>query len=273
MPFWDKLFVTKGPSNPKLDKAMATLAEGGENSELRRQMYLALLNSTLILSPPQRPGELPGEEGGVTHEANLSLQFHTTPNARGKPAMLAFTSMDSLLLWRKGIGDYFALSAREVFALALKSDMDSIQLNVAGPTGSELTKAEIQVLSEGGISEYVPDASAPGMDIAPGTQVQLKVPSKEPSKKLLETLRQNLTMHPEVHSAYLVEMTVGSGSAHLAVGLVVEGDTAKAQEIFQAVGEETSPLLDKADWVDFALLERGPMTDEFRKVVRPFYKR
>lgn len=266
------LFGKKGPSNPRLDKAMAALAKG-EDPKLRREMYLALLDSTLILSTPRRPDAVPKKEGWVKARGDISLKFHSIQNSRGKPAMLAFTNVDSLLRWKKEGGDYFALRAREVFALALKSEMDSIQINAAGPIGGELTKPEIQILSEGAIPQQAHEDGAASLEVTQGTKVLVRAPAKAPGEKLLEALRQSLARHPEVRSAYLFEMTIGTGSPHWAVGLEVQGDAARARDIFQAVGPDAGRCLDPSEVLDFALIERGPMSDEVRKAVQPFYQR
>jgi hypothetical protein len=272
MPIFNKLLPKKSPANPKLDKAMAALAKG-EDPKLRREMYLALLDSTLILSTPQRPDAARKKAGWVKADGNIAIQFHSIQNARQKPAMLAFTSVDSLLRWKKESGEYLALRAREVFALALKSEMDSIQVNAAGPVGGELTRPEIQILSEGAIPQQASGEGATDLEVKHGTRVVVNAPSKAPSEKLLEALRQGLARHPEVQSAYLFEMTIGAGSPHWAVGLEVQGDAAKARDIFQAVSPEAGRCLDPSEYLDFALIERGPMSDEVRKAVQPFYKR
>jgi hypothetical protein len=272
MAILNKLLPKKSPANPKLDKAMAALAKG-EDPKLRREMYLALLESTLILSTPQRPDAAQKKEGWVKAEGNLAIQFHSIQNSRQKPAMLAFTSVDSLLRWKKEGGEYLALRAREVFALALKSEMDSIQINVAGPIGGELTRPEIQILSEGAIPQQAHEDGAASLEVTQGTRVLVKAPSKAPAEKLLEALRQSLARHPEVQSAYLFEMTIGTGSPHWAVGLEVQGDAAKARDIFQAVGPDAGRCLDPSEYLDFALIEHGPMSDEVRKAVQPFYQR
>jgi len=266
-----KLFGRKSPTNPRLEKAMQELAKG-EDSKRRREMYQALLNSTLILSTPQPP-QGASQEGWTKARTSLNIQFHSIENNRKKPAMLAFTSVESLRRWKKEESFFLALEAKDILALALKAEMDSIIINPAGPIGGELTLPEIHILSEGAIPQAASQDGATDLEVKAGTQVAVTAPAKPPSEKLLEALRQSLSAHPEVQSAYFFDVAIGKGIPHWAVGLVVQGDQAKAQTIFQATGPVAGKHLAPNEFLDFARLEPGPMFAEVHKAVQPFYKK
>jgi hypothetical protein len=235
-------------------------------------MYQALLNSTLILSTPQPP-QGATREGWSKARTGLSIQFHSIENSRKKPGMLTFTSVENLRRWKKEESPFLALGAKDILALALKSDMDSIIINPAGPTGGELTRPEIQILSEGAIPQAASQDGATDLEVKSGTQVAVMTPARPPSEKLLEALRQSLSVHPEIQSAYFFDVAIGGGTPHWAVGLVVQGDQAKAQAVFQATGPVAGKHLAPNEFLDFARLEPGPMFAEVNKVVQPFYQK
>jgi len=269
MSIWGKLFGRKSPSNPRLEKAMRELAKG-EDPAKRREVYQEMLKSKLILSTPQ-----PLEDNATPHKSGekLALRFHSIQNVRKKPGMLAFTSEEALLKWKKEGTPYIALGTKDIFSLALKAEMDSIIINPAGPTGGELTLPEIQILSEGAIPQAASQDGATDLEVKPGTRVAVTAPARSPSEKLLEALRLCLSAHPEVQSAYFFDVAIGGGTPHWAVGLVVQGDQKKAQEIFQAVGPVAGKHLARNEFLDFAKLEPSPMFTEVNKVVRPFYQK
>ncbi len=266
-----KLFGRKSPSNPRLEKAMREMAKG-EDPKKRRELYQQLLKSSLLVSTP-KPPEGVARDGWVKTKTHLDIQFHSIENAQKKPAMLAFTGVDALQRWKKEGSPFLALGAKDVFALALKSGMDSLVINPAGPTGGELTLPEIQILSEGAIPQAASQDGATDLEVKPGTQVAVTAPARLPAEKLLEALRQSLSVHPEVQSAYFFDVAIGGGTPHWAVGLVVQGDQAKAQAVFQAAGPVAGKHLAPNDFLDFALLTPGPLFDEVRKAVGPFYQK
>jgi hypothetical protein len=265
----NKLFGRKSPSNPRLEKAMRELARG-EDPAKRREVYQELLKSTLILSTP-RP--LEGKANQHKSGEKLALRFHSLQNAGKKPGMLAFTSEEALLRWKKEGTPYIALGTKDIFSLALKAEMDSIIINPAGPTGGELTLPEIQILSEGAIPQAASQDGATDLEVKAGTRVAVTAPARPPSEKLLQALRQSLSAHPEVQSAYFFDVAIGGGTPHWAVGLVVQGDQAKAQAVFQATGPVAGKHLAPNEFLDFARLEPGPLFSEVNKVVQPFYQK
>jgi len=264
-----KLFGRRSPSNPRLEKAMRELAKG-EDPAKRREVYQELLKSTLILSTP-RP--LEGKANQHKSGEKLALQFHSLQNAGKKPGMLAFTSEEALLKWKKEGTPYIALGTKDIFSLALKAEMDSIIINPAGPTGGELTLPEIQILSEGAIPQAASQDGATDLEVKAGTRVAVTAPARPPSEKLLQALRQSLSAYPEVQSAYFFDVAIGGGTPHWAVGLVVQGDQTKAQAVFKATGPVAGKHLAPNEFLDFARLEPGPMFAEVNKVVQPFYQK
>lgn len=255
-----KLFGRKSPSNPRLEKAMRELAKG-EDPAKRREVYQELLKSTLILSTPQ-----PLEGKANQHKSGK------------KPAMLAFTSEEALLKWKKEGTPYIALGAKDIFSLALQSEMESIVINPAGPTGGELTLPEIHILAEGAIPQAATQEGATDLEVKAGTEVLVGAPAKPPSEKLLAALRESLAGYPEVQAAYFIQIAIGGGNPHWAVGIEL-GSKAKGQgstkgpEIFQAVGPVAGKHLAANEYLDFALLEPGPLFSEVNKVVQPFYQK
>ena len=269
-----KLFGRKSPSNPRLEKAMRELAKG-EDPAKRREVYQELLKSTLILSTPQ---PLEGKASQHKSGEKLALQFHSLQNAGKKPGMLAFTSKEALLKWKKEGTPYIALGAKDIFSLALQSEMDSIVINPAGPTGGELTLPEIHILAEGAIPKAAAQEGATDLEVKAGTEVLVGAPAKPPSEKLLAALRESLAGYSEVQAAYFIQIAIGGGNPHWAVGIELgskakgQGST-KGQEIFQAVGPVAGKHLAVNEYLDFALLEPGPLFSEVNKVVQPFYQK
>jgi hypothetical protein len=269
MSIMKKLFGRKSPSNPRLEKAMRELAKG-EDPAKRREVYQELLKSRLILSTPQ---PLEGKARQHKSGEKLALHFHSLQNAGKKPTMLAFTSEEALLTWKKEGTPYIALGAKDIFTLALKAEMDSIVINPAGPTGGELTLPEIHILAEGAIPKAAAQEGATDLEVKAGTEVLVGAPTKPPPEKLLGALSESLAGYPEVQAAYFIQIAIGGGNPHWAVGLVIQGDQAKAQAVFQASGPVAGKHLAPNEFLDFARLEPGPLFSEVNKVVQPFYQK
>src|SRR5262245_11939629 len=117
--------------NRVLDGCMGALAQG-DSLEKRRALYAALRTSRLMLATPG------ADEGAGPSDGTRPIRFIATQDADGTSMMLAFTSEAALLAWRPVGCTYTVLSARDVFGLALKAQMQTILINPSGPAGGRL---------------------------------------------------------------------------------------------------------------------------------------
>jgi hypothetical protein len=200
----------ESPTNPELIDAMAGVAHN-DNGQTRRALYEALVNSTLLV-PTAAQGEDP-QPGWHSLEEDTQLQFIVLTNPQGQTALPVFTDEEALRLWQPEGAPYVAFHAHDLFALALQNNADALVVNVAGPTGGEITRHELSVLAQGTLPD--PDGS---MTIDQDTQVLIGAPS-DPPQQLLDSLREGMAAHPEISAGYLTIMAIGAGEPHFVAGV------------------------------------------------------
>ena len=241
----------KSLDNRALEACMRALAQG-ESVEKRSAFYAALRASTLLIATP---GMEP-DAREKTAEGPQQIRFIATTDLDGKSAMLAFTSEAALLAWRPVGCVYTALSARDVFNLALKGPADHILINVSGPVGGRIERHEIHALAEG------LDPIEGVQRLAPGTKIEIEPPAA-PLPALVDALRAGAGAAPSIRALYLVTATIGSGEPGSLVGMeLVPG--ASAEDAVRALQQVVQPLLDQGRGLAFLPLEDDPLGESIR---------
>jgi hypothetical protein len=111
----------------------------------RRALYEALLRSVLLV-PVANP---PHADGWKTLSQDTTLQFIATRGPDGQKWLLAFSDSASLQRWKPSGSSFVGLEAITLFGLATQNEFDAIIVNVAGPTGGEITRVEFELLARG----------------------------------------------------------------------------------------------------------------------------
>ena len=250
--------------NPKLLAAISAVADH-DDARTRHAFYSALLGSTLLL-----PTEAPACSGPKRDGLRL---FTTPPAGDGSWKLLAFTDMAAATAWK---GDGAALTrrtAKELFALAVASPTSAILLNVAGPTGGELSRREFTALAEGSIPLGEAD-TIEEMQLDAGAEVLVAAPAKPPGEAFLGVLRMALQESGGVRAGWLADVAFEAGELHAAVGVRVS-DGLSEQElrgIFDGVMARIQPLLGHGRYLDFIVIDEvwGPL---FESAGQPVYER
>jgi SseB protein N-terminal domain len=134
------------PSNPHLLQAMRDVALS-DNAATRHGVYEALLTSILLVPVANRPA-FPGWK---TLQNDTTMEFITTQRPDGQTALLAFSDSTALQKWKPAGSGFVGIQAKTLFALAGQNGFNAIIVNIAGPTGGEITRGELDLLAQGRI--------------------------------------------------------------------------------------------------------------------------
>ncbi|MEO8289327.1 MAG: enhanced serine sensitivity protein SseB C-terminal domain-containing protein [Chloroflexota bacterium] len=199
------------PTNPRLLAAMHGVARN-DNPETRLELYSALLDSTLLLPlPPPPEGHAPGF---VTPDENTPLNLIMLQDAGGRVVLPAFTDTTALMAWDSSGFSYVGLSAPLLLTTAYEEQISAVVLNVAGPTGGEISQSEIAILAQGALPQGDNAYAFPA-----DTPLLVSYPDPMPPDSLLSQLHRSLASHPEIASAHLVKVVLPNGEPHLLVGV------------------------------------------------------
>lgn len=132
------------PSNPELVQAMRRVAVN-DSRATRHALYQALMRSVLLVPVANRPGS----PGWKTLNQDTTMQFIVTTKPDGRTGLLAFSDSQAMQRWKPSGSGFVGLEATTLFALALQNGFDSVIVNVAGQTGGEITRGELELLAQG----------------------------------------------------------------------------------------------------------------------------
>ncbi|HET9493937.1 MAG TPA: enhanced serine sensitivity protein SseB C-terminal domain-containing protein [Chloroflexia bacterium] len=239
------------PTNPRLLNAMRGVALN-DNPETRDVLYRELSAATFLLPQPEpTPGKAPGFSW---YEVGTPFSALAERDLRGRLVLPVFTDTTALFAWAPREANYVAMPAATLWALALQVRADAVVINVAGPSGGEVTRGEVQVLAQGGI---------PGPDGAyvfpEGGTAQVRYPEPEPPEGLVGALWKAAAAHPGIESVYLVDVMIGQGEEHLLAGIEFSPlpTDEELPEIMRALGDSVMPWVDQDRYVDFIVLVPG----------------
>jgi len=242
------------PTNPDLVRAMQTVASS-DDAPARQTLYTAFLQSTLLV--PINAAEGAPATGWQPVEGETNVDFVVAQDDQENFALFAFTDEDSLRAWKAEGSRFIALSAKNLFQIALDMDIATILINVAGPVvGGELTRWEFQALANGVMPAEQGDEGAAQMTIPPGTRVAFGPLTQPASETLVVTLKNALAAHPAIRGAHLFEMQVGDGEPQRVAGIEFEGEPADAEieRVMNALGQAITPALGEDEFLDFMAL-------------------
>lgn len=199
------------PTNPRLLNAMNMVARN-DNPDTRQALYKAILEANFVLPLPEAPDGHPG--GLVDIDAASPLNLVLLQDLNGRVVLPAFTDTTALLAWDQAVPAYVAFPAPMLFQAANNEQIQAIVVNVAGPTGGEISASEIAILAQGALPQ--PDNS---YAFPEDTELIIRYPENLPPDALLSMLHSGLKAQPGIESAYLVDVIFPDGEAHLLVAV------------------------------------------------------
>jgi hypothetical protein len=256
------------PTNPLLLDAMRAVALN-DGPDTREALYRELLGATFIL-PQAEPAE--GQEPGLSwYRDGEPFTALAERDLEGKVVLPVFTDTTALFAWAPPEVSYVAMAAPALFGLAVQVGADSVVINVAGPTGGEVSSAEVHALAQGAVP------GAGGTYAFPtGAQAMIRRPEPAPEQALLDALWRAAAAQPSVESAYLVEIVIGQGQPHLLAGIEFapapepEALDVAMRTMVDTVNSQAQP----GGYVDFmVLVPEQPMAAQVRELGLPVYRR
>ena len=270
MKFLDSILAKKKPrlqdGNPALVQAMNELALK-DNSENRRNLYVALLGSVLLIPVPEIPSGL--SHGVQASKAGLQIQFTGMLDRNQRRVTPAFTDIEALQNWDPNT-PYLGLNAQDFFRLVRGTDIQEIVINPFDPIrkmlrpGGRVTRAEFDLLSEG-IPPTRVGPKGVQFQLKPNERVAIGLPAERPSTEIEDSLRSKASEVPEIDKLYLFQMATQAGSSHTVVGIQLNRTFSREQEdeIARRLADNVQARLEKGRSLDFLIL-RGSIRDQVR---------
>jgi hypothetical protein len=242
------------PNNDALLKAITAVAAQG-TPESQRVMYMAILNSTLLMA--EDPKYSPRPIMFVTPQSEVVLPVFTDTERLRK------ICPDALKV--------AALPAREICRLAISNKIFIVNINPQQGPGCDLLQHELEALAQG----RIPDVSSqPPNPLGEPTLVPFgspKLPSQELIDQMMDKAQTILSRESVVDEAYIILVGDEEGS-HLAIGLRF-GQKANT-DLKSSISQRLIPALEAVVKRPMEILW---LTDEdlkqIQSVQQPFYKR
>lgn len=256
------------PTNPGLLNAMRGVALN-DTVETRDVLYRELAAATFLLPQPEPP---PGQAPGLTwYQEGEPFAALAERDLEGRLVVPVFTDTTALFAWAPPEASYVAVQAPALFALALQVKADVVVINIAGPTGGEVTRRELQSLAQGGVP--APD----GAYVFPeGGTALVRYPEPPPPEGLVRALWKAAAAQSNIESVYLVDVVFGQGEEHLLAGIefapLPEPNALAAT--MRILGDAIYPWVAQDRYVDFMVLLPGQsMEEQIKSRGLPVYRR
>lgn len=247
------------PTNPGLLNAMRAVALN-DSQETRQALYQEFLAATFLLPQPEPPlGQSPALSWYTEGEPFTALADH---DLQGRLVIPAFTDTTALFAWAPPDTSYVAMPAAAVFSLMLNVKADVLVINVAGPTGGELTRGEARILAQGGIPAQDGSYAFPE-----GGTLHMRYPDPAPPDDLVSALWRAAAAQATIEAVYLVSAVFGQGEEHLLAGIEFSPmpGSQDLAEIMGALSESLMAVVDEATYIDFMVLFPGqPIEHEMK---------
>jgi hypothetical protein len=239
------------PTNPALLDAMRAVALN-DSPRARKALYRELKAATFLLPQPEpEPGLAPGLSW---YEDGRPFAALAERDLQGRLVLPVFTDTSALFAWAPPEASYVAMPASILFALVLQVKADVVVINVAGPTGGELTRGEVLVLAQGGVP-----GPAGSYTFPEGGQALVRRPDLDPPEQLVSALWRAAAAQPSVENVYLVDAVFGQGEEHLLAGVEFSPlpDAAELDSTMRMLASVIHTGVDADRYVDLMVLVPG----------------
>jgi hypothetical protein len=255
--------------NSDLEKVMSAMSVRPD-MKARRVLYAELLKSTLLLPTPS-PLEA-SSQGASLKE----IQLVTQPGPQNELVWIAFTNKAALRQWRPQLEEaYVAIRGIELFALAVQNRVESMLINPAGPIGGKITGMELQMLAEGTFPQEG-DGKTHTVGTKEQASVRIGTPAVPLKAELVEYLQDQLGKNGDVLAGYVAAMVIGSGAAHLVLGIeFASGSTPeKAKPIMDSIGVGIHSFLGNGEYLDMIVFDaKHEWNESIKKLGIVVYRR
>jgi hypothetical protein len=271
MALLDERFLGRelGITNPQLLSALHAMQDR-DSLDNRKAVYRALMDSTLMLPVTESVMDKLASEVGLTFEES-TLRLITRQDESGELLLLAFTDQDAMAAWRPEVNRYIALEGQELFSLALQNQVSEIIVNPAGPVSKRLTRYEIIALALGKI---LFNRDSPTVErVHPDTSLLIDPPAPRPPRRWITKLKDLLSSHPQIATAYLFDLSVENQPARLILGIrLAEGvDEAVGEILTQVISKDIQQTLGEKHGLDLMILSPGTLLEAVKSKVPPLY--
>lgn len=270
--FLKSLFNTKKNfsyegTNAPLVQAMNRMASR-DNTENRKNLYEALLASTLIIPTPELPEEfrIAGEKAAGS---NTRIDIVGFNDKQGRKITPAFTDIDALKTWDPNTPS-LGLKAQALFRMVLGTDFQALVINPFDPIrkmlrpGGWVTRAELELLANGIMPMRIRQKGFQ-FQLKTNQKIAIGIPALRPSPEVEETLRVTASAIPEVFELYLFQMATPEGYCQSVIGIQLDGSSTRENQddLAAKLGEAAQLKLEKGQSLDFLIL-RGNMGRDVR---------
>jgi hypothetical protein len=259
----------RSPENPRLEAAMAGVAEN-DTPENRRRLYEELIGGSLIAPVHGRVGQT----GWKKLEKDTDLELVIGEDDDGNPTLPAFTSETALARWGEKVDGFVGLPGRELFRIAVELKVRSVAINPAGPIGGQLLPGELRTLAQGQVPE-LSGAFVETITISKLGPLDFKAPRAAPPEEFLERIRDRCAAYPEVRRAYLFSADMGDAREHVVIGIEFARymNQAEAKNVFKELGSSIGPIMGTNEMVDFMDLKAMGVLAEIASLVPAVFAR
>jgi len=250
-------------NGPALEKLLHRLAVSPQNNRYPQLMslYENLLHSMVLIPVPS----------GTDIRKGIPLM--TLENSNGEKGVPVFTSEEAMAMWVTEETEYVGLPFPILCTHAVQANLDFVVLNLAGPSGGELTHYEFTYLAENLIPPPREDKTGE-IVIEKDTEVRL-ARAEELSPLLLERLtavfRQRTDLVARVY-AFQVAFSQGPLKTGFGVQLKDGNEGAWETELWPNVQAVLQEVLGAKEYVNVFLLNSLPDLEKtVKEVSTPFY--
>jgi SseB protein N-terminal domain len=224
------------PDPQPLLRAIEAIAKA-DNPGSRGDVYREMLNAWFWFCVPELPeGWKLGMAIVTSAPTQIAIPFRT--NAAGEKIWPVFTDPAALANYDPNT-PHMALSAKEIFQMAVNTGVEKIVINPYDPVrkpiraGGTVTRSEFLALSEGRIPKTNPPSRGEPRKIPAGTEVAIGRSANPLSEALRKGIIAAGAQCPEVEKIYRYHMVVGRSGPGSDV-LAILSDV-KSEEQFSAV--------------------------------------
>ncbi len=271
MALLDERFLGRelGITNPQLLSALHAMQDR-DSLDNRKAVYRALMESTLMLPVTESVMDKLASEVGLTFEES-TLRLITRQDESGELLLLAFTDQDAMAAWRPEVNRYIALEGQELFSLALQNQVSEVIVNPAGPVSKRLTRYEIIALALGKILFNREDPNVER--VRSNTSLLIDSPAPRPPRRWITKLKDLLSGHPQIATAYLFDLSVENQPSRLILGIrLAEGvDEAVGEVLTQVISKDIQQTLGERLGLDLMILSPGTLLEAVKSKVPPLY--
>jgi hypothetical protein len=252
---------TSLPDPQPLIQAMHAVALK-DTQENRNSLYQQFLKSWLWICVQEIPEGFKEGIGKLAAGTNISVV--TPNNAEGLRVLPVFTDQAALANYDPNTPN-IALSAREVFKIALNLGVSQVVVNAFDPVrkpirpGGTVTRREYEALANGLIPQ--PQGTVQRLSVDKGTHIQIGGCPTPIAPDMKREIAVTVTRFAEVSKIFRYRMRYAeSGTISDVLGVFCDPSSARFSEIAKAILSSIQPLLAEGQHLDLTEVRQAKMS-------------